>query len=142
MSGEEQGTSSWGRREVLGVAGAAVCGVALTACGAEGPVEAIVPAGIKGKEILKTAEVPVGGGKVVQKWKIVVTQPTAGVYKAFTAACPHRGCAVGRPQEGVMTCPCHGSEFAADTGKCLRGPATAPLAEFPLKVLGDGIVIL
>ncbi|MFI6503397.1 Rieske (2Fe-2S) protein [Nonomuraea typhae] len=130
-----------GRRKVLGVAGAAVCGAAVLAgCGGAEPSG---PApGIKGKEIVKAADVPVGGGKVISKWKIVVTQPTAGVYKAFSAACTHKGCAVGSPKEGVMTCPCHGSEFDASDGKCLKGPATAPLTALQVKLEGDGIVIV
>ncbi|MET9338043.1 Rieske (2Fe-2S) protein [Nonomuraea sp. NPDC003804] len=145
MAGEEQGGGmpAIGRREMLGVTGVAVCGVALAGCGtSDGSAKAVVPPGIKGKVIAKKADVPVGSGKVIQEWKIVITQPTSGVFKAFTARCPHRGCSVNRPQDGVMTCPCHGSEFAADTGKCLKGPATGPLAEFAVKVEGDGIVIL
>ncbi|MEU7897889.1 Rieske (2Fe-2S) protein [Nonomuraea sp. NPDC049152] len=145
MAGEERGRGmpGIGRREMLGATGVAVCGVALAGCGgSEGSAKAAVPPGIKGKVIAQKADVPVGGGKVIQEWKIVITQPTSGVFKAFTAKCPHRGCAVGRPQDGVMTCPCHGSEFAADSGKCLKGPAQGSLAEFPLKVEGDGIIIL
>ncbi|MCG5215074.1 Rieske (2Fe-2S) protein [Streptosporangium sp. KLBMP 9127] len=130
------------RRRVLGVAGVAACGVALTACGAGEPGVPAVPPGIKGKVIAKTADVPVGGGTVIDKWKVVITQPSAGVFKAFTANCPHKGCAVGRVEEGIIQCPCHGSEFAADSGKCLKGPAEAPLAEFPLRVDDDEIVLL
>lgn len=130
-----------GRREVLGAAGVAVCGVALAGCSSQGD-EVPSTAGIKGKVIAKTAEVPVGGGKVIQKWRIVITQPTAGVFKAFSAACPHKGCAVGSPREGIMTCPCHGSEFDAVSGKCLKGPADAPLAAYPVKVEGDGIILV
>ncbi|WP_240506284.1 Rieske (2Fe-2S) protein [Thermoactinospora rubra] len=130
-----------GRREMLGAAGVAACGLAAAGC--SGGAQAGGPApGIKGKVIAKTSEVPVGGGKIIQKWKIVVTQPTAGVYKAFSAACPHKGCAVGSPRDGVMTCPCHGSQFDAATGKCLKGPADAPLPAYSVKVEGDGIVIL
>ncbi|MEU7000711.1 Rieske (2Fe-2S) protein [Nonomuraea sp. NPDC046570] len=145
MTGAERGFGmpEFGRREALGVAGVAVCGVALAGCGGEqGAGKAVVPPGIKGKVIAGTADIPVGGGKVIHEWKIVVTQPTSGVYKAFTASCPHKGCAVASPENGVIPCPCHGSEFAADSGKCLKGPAKAPLAEFALKVDGDGIVIL
>ncbi|MGV9771816.1 Rieske (2Fe-2S) protein [Streptosporangium sp. NPDC003464] len=132
------------RRHVIGATAAVACGAALTGCGAGagGPGPGIVPPGIKGKVIAQTAEIPVGGGKVISKWKIVITQPTAGVFKAFTASCPHKGCAVGRVADGVIRCPCHGSEFAADSGKCLKGPAEAPLVEFALKVDGDGIVMV
>ncbi|NUW41611.1 Rieske (2Fe-2S) protein [Nonomuraea rhodomycinica] len=128
-----------GRREALGIAGAAVCGLAVAGCGAGGQESAPVQS-IKGQVLAKTADVPVGGGTLVEQWKIMITQPAEGVFKAFSAICPHRGCAVGSPQDSVMTCPCHGSEFAADSGKCLKGPATAPLTAYQVKVVGDGIV--
>lgn len=139
-SGGEPGRA-FGRREALGAAGVAACGLALAGCGSGGPAPGRAP-GIKGKVIARTAEVPVGGGKVVDQWKIVVTQPREGVFKAFSAICPHRGCAVSTPENDVMTCPCHGSEFAADTGKCLKGPASGPLTPYQVKVEGDGIVVV
>ncbi|SEM00330.1 Rieske (2Fe-2S) protein [Nonomuraea pusilla] len=128
------------RREVLGAAGVAVCGLALAGCGSAsaGPTQA---SGIKGKVIAKTADVPVGGGVLVDEWKIVVTQPSQGVYKAYSAICTHKGCTVGTPEDNVITCACHGSEFAADSGKPTKGPATAPLTAYQVKVEGDGIVV-
>ncbi|WP_449061268.1 Rieske (2Fe-2S) protein [Planomonospora algeriensis] len=130
------------RRQVIGAAGAVACGAALAGCAAGPPGPAVVPPGVKGQVVAKVADVPVGGGMVLTKWKIVIAQPTAGVFKAFSASCPHRGCAVSRPAEGVIRCPCHGSEFDAVSGKCLKGPAEAPLAEFALRVEGDGIVMV
>jgi nitrite reductase/ring-hydroxylating ferredoxin subunit len=130
------------RRQVIAAAGAVACGAVLAGCGSGEPAAAIVPPGIKGKVIARTADIPVGGGKVITKWKIVITQPTSGVFRAFTASCPHRGCAVGRVGDGVIRCPCHGSEFAADSGKCLKGPAEAPLVQYALKVEGDGIIVV
>jgi thiosulfate dehydrogenase [quinone] large subunit len=50
-----------------------------------------------------------------------------GSLAAFSAVCTHAGCQVGF-QSGVIFCPCHGSEFDADTGAVLRGPAVTPLA--------------
>ncbi|GAA0834820.1 Rieske (2Fe-2S) protein [Streptosporangium amethystogenes subsp. fukuiense] len=129
------------RRQVIAAAGAVACGAALAGCGSGEPA-AIVPPGIKGKVIARTADIPVGGGKVITKWKIVITQPTSGLFRAFTASCPHRGCAVGRVGDGVIHCPCHGSEFAADSGKCLKGPAEAPLVQYALKLEGDGIIVV
>ncbi|MER6177888.1 Rieske (2Fe-2S) protein [Streptosporangium sp. NPDC001681] len=130
------------RRQVIAAAGAVACGAALAGCGSGEPAAAIVPPGIKGKVIARTADIPVGGGKVITKWKIVITQPTSGVFRAFTASCPHRGCAVGGIGDGVIRCPCHGSEFAVDSGKCLKGPAEAPLVQYALKVEGDGIIVV
>ncbi|MGI5289420.1 Rieske (2Fe-2S) protein [Nonomuraea polychroma] len=127
-----------GRREMLGAAGVAVCGLALAGCDSDSKAQE----SIKGKVIAKTADVPVGGGKLIQDLKVVVTQPTQGVYKAYSAICPHKGCEVGTPKDNVIKCACHGSEFAADSGNATKGPATAPLAAFPVKVEGDGIVVV
>ncbi|MFG1946685.1 Rieske (2Fe-2S) protein [Nonomuraea sp. NPDC048826] len=136
------GGSGIDRRRVLGAAGVAACGVAaLAACGGEAAGDRKVP-GIQGKVIAKTADVPVGGGTVVKKYKMVVTQPSEGVYKAFGASCPHRGCAVSPPKDNVMVCPCHGSEFDADTGEATKGPATGRLIPYQVKVEGDGIVVV
>ncbi|GGP08830.1 Rieske (2Fe-2S) protein [Nonomuraea glycinis] len=131
-----------GRREALGAAGIAACGLALAGCGTGDAAAEPAAKGIKGQVIAKTADVPVGGGTVVRKWKIVVTQPSEGVYKAYSSACPHRGCAVGAPKDNVMRCPCHGSEFAADTGEAMTGPATRALIAYQVKVEGDGIVVV
>lgn len=125
-----------GRREVLGVA---ACGMALAACGTGG---AESRPSLKGKVIAKAADVPVGGGTLIEDLKVVVTQPTEGVYKAFSASCTHKGCAVSAPKDNVIRCACHGSEFATDSGKATKGPATAPLASFQVKLQGDGIIVV
>ncbi|MGW2147860.1 Rieske (2Fe-2S) protein [Nonomuraea bangladeshensis] len=137
-SGRESGRGSGGvpgRREVLGVA---ACGVALAACGTGG---AQARPSLKGQVIAKTADVPVGGGKLIGDLKLVVTQPQQGVYKAFSAACTHKGCTVSTPKDNIIRCACHGSEFAADSGAPNKGPATAPLTAIAVKVEGDGIVV-
>jgi Rieske Fe-S protein len=128
-----------GRREMLGAVGVAACGLALTACGAGG---AQAKPSLKGKVLAKTADVPVGGGKLIEDMKVVVTQPAQGVYKAFSALCTHKGCQVSSPKDNVIRCACHGSEFAADSGQATKGPATAPLPSFQVKVEGDGIVVI
>ena len=79
---------------------------------------------------------------MITKWKIVITQPAAGVFKAFTASCPHRGCAVGRVGDGVIRCPCTAASSPSTRRKRLKGPAEAPLAQYALKVEGDGIIMV
>ena len=85
------------------------------------------------------ADIPVGGGKVFEALKVVVTQPTAGDYKAFSAVCTHQGCTVNGVANGVITCPCHGSQFDIATGAVRQGPATQPLPAKSVSVSGDGI---
>ncbi|WP_035842002.1 Rieske (2Fe-2S) protein [Kitasatospora azatica] len=83
------------------------------------------------------ADVPVGGGKVYRDQKIVVTQPSAGVYKAFSARCTHAGCIVDQVVDGTIRCPCHGSRFAVGDGSVQDGPAPKPLPAYQVTV-ADG----
>ncbi|WP_327064877.1 Rieske (2Fe-2S) protein [Kitasatospora sp. NBC_01302] len=88
----------------------------------------------------KAADVPVGGGTVFAAAKVVVTQSTAGQYKGFSAVCTHRGCTVSQVADGVIICPCHGSQFRAEDGSVAKGPATSALAPVPVKVQNGTLV--
>jgi len=88
-----------------------------------------------------TSDVPVGGGKVLEKEQIVVTQPTAGTFKAFTAVCTHQGCTVAGVANGTITCACHNSTFSAADGSVTGGPANGPLAAVPVTVTGTTISV-
>lgn len=79
------------------------------------------------KPLVREAEVPVGGGKILASQQIVVTQPSKGDFKAFSAVCTHQQCLVTMVQDGVIICPCHGSEFSIKDGSVVRGPAGSPL---------------
>jgi len=133
------------RRESLAVAGLAVAGTAgLAACGdsAGDAVSSVASsAASAASDAIKAAEIPVGGGKVFERLKVVVTQPTAGDYKAFTAVCTHQKCTVKEVANGVITCPCHGSQFDAATGAVKKGPATEPLAAKKVTVGPDGLQV-
>jgi Rieske Fe-S protein len=87
-----------------------------------------------------TAQIPVDGGKILADQKIVITQPTAGSFKAFTAVCTHQGCTVGSISGGAIHCPCHGSAFSIKDGSVVNGPAASPLAPVAIKVDGTSIV--
>ena len=88
-----------------------------------------------------TSEVPVGGGKVFTAQKVVVTQPTVGQFKCFSAICTHQGCTVGSVSGGTINCPCHGSQFHINDGSVARGPAPSPLASESISV-ADGTITL
>ncbi|MFB7664530.1 Rieske (2Fe-2S) protein [Kitasatospora sp. NPDC056138] len=86
-------------------------------------------------------DVPVGGGAVYREKKIVVTQPTAGQYKAFSAVCTHAGCVVDKVANGQIQCPCHGSRFAIADGAVQDGPAPSPLPEYKVTVQGGSLEV-
>ncbi|MDP9240389.1 MAG: Rieske (2Fe-2S) protein [Actinomycetota bacterium] len=94
-----------------------------------------------GTALAKTAEVPVGGGKVFAKQAVVVTQPTTGQFKCFTAICTHQGCTVDQVKDGTIDCPCHGSKYHIADGTVANGPAVKGLASKNITVTGDQITL-
>ena len=149
------------RRALLASAGA-VCAAALAGCArydsnnggiaggapaqgnpatAPSSADPASPAGPAGSPALASAsDIPVGGGKILSSKKIVITQPQAGSFDAFTAVCTHQGCIVGTVSGGTINCPCHGSKFNITNGSVVNGPAAAPLARVNIKVQGNSII--
>jgi cytochrome b6-f complex iron-sulfur subunit len=78
---------------------------------------------------IQQSQVPVGAAIVTSgSPPYVVAQPSAGQFVAFSAACTHRGTTVSAGDGTTLVCPAHGSQFNADTGAVLKGPAARPLA--------------
>ncbi|NUH40512.1 Rieske (2Fe-2S) protein [Streptomyces samsunensis] len=96
-------------------------------------------AGGDGMELAKTSQIPEGGGMVFKDHKVVVTQPTAGEFKAFSSICTHQGCSVGDVTGGTINCPCHQSKFDITDGSVKGGPAQKPLPGAQIKVQGSSI---
>lgn len=89
----------------------------------------------------EAAAIPVGGGMIYTSAKVVVTQPTAGEYKAFSAVCTHVGCLCNQVADGTIDCPCHGSKFKITDGSVVTGPAPSPLSAASITV-SDGKILL
>ena len=88
------------------------------------------------------SEIPVGGGKIYTAAKVVVTQPSRGQYKAFSAVCTHVGCIMSEVANGTIDCPCHGSEFKITNGAVVTGPAPRPLPSRQITVTGGNVVLM
>lgn len=71
----------------------------------------------------------------------MVTQPSAGTFLAFSAACTHQGCTVSGVEDDVISCPCHGSQFDINDGSVVQGPAREPLARREIAVAGTSFTI-
>ncbi|WP_329277243.1 Rieske (2Fe-2S) protein [Streptomyces sp. NBC_00691] len=99
------------------------------------------PSAHAGKALAKTADIPVGGGTIFDAEKVVVTQPTAGEFKAFSAVCTHQGCLVNKVADGTIDCPCHGSKFRVTDAAVVAGPAPRPLPAEQITVSGDSIIL-
>ncbi|CUR61923.1 Rieske iron-sulfur protein [metagenome] len=141
------------RRALTGSAAVAVGVPVLAACGSDtstavdssgsgsGDSGSGSSGGASGEALASVADVPVGGCFVVSSAKVVVTQPTEGDFKAFSAICTHQGCAVKSSTEGDIPCPCHNSKFSLDDGSPISGPASAPLEAVEITVSGDSITL-
>lgn len=139
-------TSGPSRRQILLTGGIVAAAAAVTAaCGSSSSSSSATPAASSpaaGSGIaVATSDVPVGGGTILADQKVVVTQPVAGTYKAFTAVCTHQGCTVASVADGTISCPCHGSTFSAADGSVKGGPAPSPLASIPVTVSGTTISV-
>ena len=162
MTQEPQTDSLATRRGMLAGVGLVGLAGALTACGAasgSAPPAATAsaatgtaPAGSSapaagassapaGNALTSTGKIPVGGGEVFTGPQVVVTQPTAGEFTAFSAVCTHMGCLVNQVSGGTIDCPCHGSQYSISTGDVVAGPAPSPLPAKQIKVSGDSIFL-
>ena len=130
------------RRALTGSAAIAVGAPVLAACGGDGGTTATDPstsAPPKGTTLASAGDVPVGGCFVVASAKVVLTQPTEGDFKAFSAVCTHQGCLVESSTDGEIPCPCHLSHFSLEDGSPVSGPASSALAPVQITVDGDSI---
>ncbi len=127
------------RRTVLG--GVAVAGLAAAALPGLTGCSTGSSSGGSTTTTVKTSEVPVGGGVIEVATGVVVVQPTAGEFKAYSSVCPHQGCAVDSITNGTISCPCHGSTFKVADGGVIAGPATQGLTVLPSKVAGSDVVV-
>ncbi|MFB7453743.1 Rieske (2Fe-2S) protein [Streptomyces sp. NPDC057027] len=103
------------------------------------PATTAAPSG--GTPLARTSEIPVGGGTVFAKEKVVVTQPAAGEFKAFSAICTHQGCTVNKVADGTIDCPCHGSKYRIADGSVAAGPAPRALPAEQINVSGETITL-
>ena len=134
------------RRATLGgiVASTAVlagCGQVIDAQPTESATNA--PSG----EVLlgNVSEVKVGTGTkfaVNKMLTVLVTQPTAGNFKAFSATCTHAGCIVQGVEGTEIYCGCHGARFDYDSGMVLAGPAKTALGKIPVEIRGEEIWVI
>ena len=163
MTHEAQADSLATRRGVLAGVGLVGLASAITACGAGSPSSAAAgnaattpaaagsttasgaAAGASSsagtKALAATSEIPVGSGMIFPGPQVVVTQPTAGEFKAFSAVCTHMGCIVNQISNGTIDCPCHGSQYSITTGDVVAGPAPRPLPAKQIKVSGSSVFL-
>lgn len=138
------------RRALIAAAGTGTAALALTACASEPEVASTTPPSASvdqapsettGEFLLGPAsEIMVGSGQkymLDEMLTVLVTQPKAGDFRAFSATCTHAGCIVNGVQEGQIACGCHGARFDVESGAVLAGPARTALGKIKVELRGE-----
>lgn len=134
------------RNALTGAALVGVAGPTLAACSSNTPSTKTSPSAAPGGgPLATTADIPEGSGTIFADSGAVVTQPSAGAFKAFTNICTHQGCPVADVTD-TINCNCHGSRFSITDGSNVAGPNGGaanlqPLAEVAITVTGDKITL-
>lgn len=73
----------------------------------------------------------------------VVLYRTDGHLLAVGERCPHLGAPMddGWIDRDQIVCPWHGSRFGCESGEVLRGPATAALPSYPVRIRGGQVEV-
>ncbi|MGI8528055.1 MAG: Rieske (2Fe-2S) protein [Geodermatophilaceae bacterium] len=87
------------------------------------------------------ADIPAGGGLILDDARVVLTRAEDGEVLAFSAPCTHQGCTVSSIEQGLIVCPCHLSRFDLATGAPVSGPARRPLPPVAVEVTGEEVFI-
>ncbi|MBW1602887.1 Rieske (2Fe-2S) protein [Streptomyces sp. JJ66] len=142
MSGEKAHAGPRpGRRAVLrgaAVTAAGAAGLSAAGCaGADGP-----PPEPPSEPVTlgPASKVGVGEAQVFPGQNVLVSQPEAGTYRAFSAVCTHKQCPIPFVERQEAVCTCHGSRFDVMSGEVRQGPATRPLPPVPIQLDGDDLV--
>ena len=121
-------------------------GIAAATVGLSG-IASSAEAATKKYKVCSTKDVKVRGATIAQiktssgSLFVLITQPKAGVYRAFNAACTHQGQLVTGVEGSNLVCPAHGAAFSMDTGKANRGPAQMPLRKYTVTKTGTTLYI-
>jgi Rieske Fe-S protein len=100
--------------------------------------------GKSGSVLASVGDIAVGSGALVNSGttgQLLLCQPGKGVFTAYDPTCTHLANTVDPPENNVITCPAHGSQFNPANGDVERGPAQIPLTSVQVKVAGQNVVL-
>ncbi len=95
-------------------------------------------------KVAEVTELGPGDGKTVEVEGVSLALFNVdGTYFAIANTCTHVGGSLG---EGALigkevTCPLHGAQFDATSGKVLGGPARSDVKSFPVSLEGDDVMV-
>jgi 3-phenylpropionate/trans-cinnamate dioxygenase ferredoxin subunit len=96
--------------------------------------------------VAKVEDLPEGEmvGATVGDVSVLVAN-VGGRYLSIGSECTHAACELFEgeldPEEGVVTCECHGSVFDLETGAAVAPPADEPEPVFRVRVEGDEVQV-
>jgi nitrite reductase/ring-hydroxylating ferredoxin subunit len=96
-------------------------------------------------KVAQVGRVAPGTGTVVDaQGTAIALFNVGGTFHAIANACTHRGGPLGkgRLDGSIVTCPWHGSKFDVTSGQVVGGPASAPVASYPVRVRGDDVFVV
>ena len=127
------------RKALFSGMAAVLTGIGLTALGATA-----AEAATKYK-VTAAKNIPVGSAKVftVKGTSILITQPKAGVFRAFKNQCTHQGAPLGPQNLNSQNLMCfqHGETFNANNGAVTGGPADRALTKYTATKSGNYIFV-
>jgi cytochrome b6-f complex iron-sulfur subunit len=121
----------------------ACCGGSLLSLGGCASVPHV--AGTRNKDILTVKKSDFAESNSIQishsslKAPVFLHKVNENEYTAVLMLCTHKDCELN-PAGTILSCPCHGSEFATD-GKVLQGPAEVSLEKYKVTVDSENISI-
>lgn len=90
------------------------------------------------KEVVLDDNIP-EGVKIIDN---VIVIKNNDQLKAFSNKCTHLGCSITSYNDGIFTCPCHGSQYDLN-GKPVKGPSVKPLKKLQLtRQIESGIITI
>ena len=109
--------------------------IGLAAIGLSSQAEIAMAASTKVKAG-KASDVSVKGARAytLNGKYIIVTQPKAGTYKAFSGVCTHQVANIDSLNGTNLVCRRHGGYFDTTTGAATRGPVSRGLTKYTVTV--------
>ena len=82
---------------------------------------------------IKKIKIPPDLPQGISFYDSVIVSKNNNRIEIFSAKCTHLGCLINKTENGILFCPCHGSEFSS-TGNVVKGPADKHLKKLPYKL--------
>ncbi len=82
---------------------------------------------------IKKIKIPNNIPQGISFYDSVIVSKNNNLIEIFSAKCTHLGCQINKTENGILFCPCHGSEFSS-TGNVVKGPADKHLKKLHFKI--------